>query len=484
MKLEALTRASVRCARGVVAALMVLAVFGAMWAEPASAQRGDEPSELEALPDWLILPDPRLHPTLLRIAVSSPTFDDEVATYEFLRTALDDARAAIAAGQAERDELELDRRSLERRVEALRAERRSVILQLDEIRSAIRQLAIASYMGSGSQAEEEVFSLNAGKVVLESRRQTFVSEVRDGQGGRQAALEAEAATLGTDLDAASGELAAITRRIVELDAEVEGQARIAYVALQEVPDAARRVREARLSGVVAGTDMPLIALNAYVKAAERLAEERRGCGITWWDLAGVGVVESNHGRFAGTELSVDGDTDTPIVGLALDGTEGLALIADSDGGLLDGDPVLDRAVGPMQFIPQTWYRYESDGNDDEVSDPNNIYDAALAAARYLCAVGVDVRIDEGKRRAFFAYNHREEYVETVYANAVRYSTFGLPRPPRIDFEGLAIAASEIRVQLPSLGLGFLGGEAPAGELTVPTPPRPEDLDLGFLDDPS
>ena len=477
------TRSLARRVRVAFAALLTVAAVCAIWATPASAQ-DDEQSELQALPDWLILPDPRLHPTLLRIAVSSPTFDDEVASYEFLRTALDDARAAIATAETERDDLDLDRRSLERRVDALRSDRRAVVLELDEIRAAIRQLAIASYMGSGSQAEEEVFSLNAGKVVLESRRQTFVSEVRDGQGGRQAALEAEADALTAALEVATAELAAVTQRISDLDGEIERQARIAYVALQEVPEAARRVREARLSGVVAGTDMPLIALNAYVKAAERLAEERRGCGITWWDLAGVGIVESNHGRFAGTELSVDGDTETPIVGLALDGTEGLALITDSDGGLLDGDPVLDRAVGPMQFIPQTWYRYESDGNDDEVSDPNNIYDAALAAARYLCAVGVDVRVEEGKRRAFFAYNHHEEYVETVYANALRYSTFGLPRPPRIDFEGLAVAASEIRVQLPTLGLGFLGGATPAEELTVPTPPLPEDLDLGFLDDPA
>ncbi len=47
-------------------------------------------------------------------------------------------------------------------------------------------------------------------------------------------------------------------------------------------------------------------------------------------------------------------------------------------------PTYDRAVGPMQFLPGTWGRWGSDGDRDGVSDPQDVDDAALAAARYLC----------------------------------------------------------------------------------------------------
>jgi membrane-bound lytic murein transglycosylase B len=69
----------------------------------------------------------------------------------------------------------------------------------------------------------------------------------------------------------------------------------------------------------------------------------------------------------------------------------------------------------MQFIPSTWARINEDGNGDRTSDPNNIYDAALGTAAYLCravpAGGLDA--DEGLRPAFFSYNHSNAYVEHV-----------------------------------------------------------------------
>ena len=41
----------------------------------------------------------------------------------------------------------------------------------------------------------------------------------------------------------------------------------------------------------------------------------------------------------------------------------------------------------MQFIPSTWALYGADGNGDGVADPFNIFDAAAAAAHYLCRAG-------------------------------------------------------------------------------------------------
>ena len=99
----------------------------------------------------------------------------------------------------------------------------------------------------------------------------------------------------------------------------------------------------------------------------------------------------------------------------------LALITDTDDGRLDGDTTFDRAVGPMQFIPSTWRLFEQDGNLDGELDPQNIYDAALASARYLCASTSTMTTLDGELRAYFAYNHDEQYSQNVHQRGVGYS---------------------------------------------------------------
>lgn len=199
----------------------------------------------------------------------------------------------------------------------------------------------------------------------------------------------------------------------------------------------------RLQEFVEGTDLPLVALNAYVRASRALSEEDPGCGIHWSQLAGIGRIESLHGHFGESTLDVNGQTTTPIRGLALDGrvlsgpadsapdatgrtqTSGavsrLALILDTDDGVLDGDTKFDRAVGPMQFIPTTWGLYDdADGNGDETIDPQNVYDASLAAARYLCDAPGSMLTAEGEQRAYFAYNHDFAYSRNVTIAGRRY----------------------------------------------------------------
>ena len=131
--------------------------------------------------------------------------------------------------------------------------------------------------------------------------------------------------------------------------------------------------------------IPEVALAAYMQAADAQAAEDPACGIRWTLLAAIGRVESNHGRFGGAELRDDGYGTRPIRGIPLDGRANVAFIGDTDGGELDGDTTYDRAVGPMQFIPSTWAGSGADGNGDGRKDPNNIFDAARGAARYLCA---------------------------------------------------------------------------------------------------
>ena len=54
-----------------------------------------------------------------------------------------------------------------------------------------------------------------------------------------------------------------------------------------------------------------------------------------------------------------------------------------------------------------------DGSGDGVADPQNIEDAALTAARYLCAAGTDLSRPSGLARAVLSYNGSQRYLTTV-----------------------------------------------------------------------
>jgi hypothetical protein len=174
---------------------------------------------------------------------------------------------------------------------------------------------------------------------------------------------------------------------------------------------------------LAANGIPSVVLNAYRVAATRM-DNQSSCGIDWSLLAGIGRVESNHGRYGGATVASDGTSAPRILGPALDG-QGFAFIRDTDQGLYDGDTVTDRAVGPMQFIPATWRSYAIDGNGDGVADPFNVYDASLAAAHYLCVAGGNLATDAGQRQAVLAYNHSDSYVNEVLALAHAYAA-GIP----------------------------------------------------------
>ncbi|WP_261372212.1 lytic transglycosylase domain-containing protein [Arthrobacter woluwensis] len=169
------------------------------------------------------------------------------------------------------------------------------------------------------------------------------------------------------------------------------------------------------------TGIPARALQSYAGAAVRSERSVPGCGIGWNTLAGIGYIESRHGTHGGHRVQPDGQVSGPILGPALDGN-GYAMIRDTDGGTLDGDTRWDRAVGPFQFIPSTWARYASRAaGDGAAASPHNMDDAALTAARYLCAAGGDLGTAAGWTRAVFAYNHSQAYVDEVMAAANAYA---------------------------------------------------------------
>jgi membrane-bound lytic murein transglycosylase B len=174
---------------------------------------------------------------------------------------------------------------------------------------------------------------------------------------------------------------------------------------------------------LASDGIPTTALGAYRRAARRSVTTDPQCDLPWPLLAAIGRVESDHGRFAGAVLRTDGTSSTRIIGIALNGV-GTALISDTDRGLLDGDSVFDRAVGPMQFIPSTWARYAVDGNGDHRADPFNVYDAAAAAAHYLCVAGRNLATTAGQIRAVLAYNHSSAYLDAVLSLESTYAHRG------------------------------------------------------------
>jgi membrane-bound lytic murein transglycosylase B len=184
---------------------------------------------------------------------------------------------------------------------------------------------------------------------------------------------------------------------------------------RDIDLAAWSARAAERSGV------PARALRAYAAAELAQRSETPDCRLSWSTLAGIGRVESDHGRFGGASVDADGAARPAIIGPPLDGSPGVREIRDTDGGRLDGDTTFDRAVGPMQFLPGTWARYGADGNGDGVRDPHQLDDAAAAAARYLCADGRDTASGEGWWAGVLTYNSSVDYARLVWAAADRYT---------------------------------------------------------------
>lgn len=228
-----------------------------------------------------------------------------------------------------------------------------------------------------------------------------------------AAAEAEAA--GAALATAVDERDRSDELLRDADATAaEARAALARAA-EATAEAIAARRTARLAATVADLDIPLVAIHAYWRASA-LAP----CRLPWWLVAGIGRVESGHGTSGGSELTPTGDTTVPIIGIALDGRPGTLAIADTDGGRFDRDPTWDRAVGPMQFIPGTWGRWAVDGNADDAADPHNLYDAALAAADYLCFSRGDLDTEARQREALAAYNRSRPYADKVLATGEAY----------------------------------------------------------------
>jgi hypothetical protein len=159
--------------------------------------------------------------------------------------------------------------------------------------------------------------------------------------------------------------------------------------------------------------IPSAALAAYQRAETVINSADETCNLSWQLVAAIGRVESDHGRFGGNTLDDNGLAVPGIYGIALNGKNNTAVIRDTDAGLFDNDHAFDRAVGPMQFIPSTWSVVGVDADGDAQRNPQDIDDAALASAVYLCSGADDLATLTGQRAAVYRYNHSTAYVDLV-----------------------------------------------------------------------
>jgi hypothetical protein len=138
------------------------------------------------------------------------------------------------------------------------------------------------------------------------------------------------------------------------------------------------------------------------------AAAQETCGVPWQVIAAIAKVESNFGRNMATSSA--------------------------------------GAIGYGQFLPSSWAAFGNGG------DPYNYRDAIPAIARYLCAHGAPHDL----RRAVWAYNHLDSYVEMVLAIATRYG-LGAPEPELP--EGASALASVVMLARTQIGRPYVWGGA-------------------------
>jgi hypothetical protein len=135
----------------------------------------------------------------------------------------------------------------------------------------------------------------------------------------------------------------------------------------------------------------------HLATMDRAARDSN-CGVPWQLLAAIARVESDFGRNMSTSSA--------------------------------------GAIGYGQFLPSSWQSFGSDGNAYDYRD------ALPAIALYLCQSG----LDRDPRRALFAYNHADWYVDLVLNLAVRYDRMapGAPTPDVLNVGPAAQASTTIQ----------------------------------------
>ena len=200
-----------------------------------------------------------------------------------------------------------------------------------------------------------------------------------------------------------------------------------FVALPETPQALPSAEVPNATGSIL---LPPGAWEAAFLPVRQLSyEELRmlwvhagaSYGIPWQVLAAINKIESNFGRNMG--------------------------------------PSSAGAVGWMQFMPDTWLRWGTDGNGDGITDPWNPDDAIHSAARYLAAANGRTDI----ARAIFAYNHAQWYVDDVLQLAAMFGGDFASADAVFTLDRMALALEQAQEQVASLSEQLDAAEAAESE---------------------
>jgi cell wall-associated NlpC family hydrolase len=174
---------------------------------------------------------------------------------------------------------------------------------------------------------------------------------------------------------------------------------------------------------------PPVVMSAYESAAARANLLYPTCSMSWPLLAAIGQIESRQGASGGSaKAGWNGIENPPILGLRLNGGNGIRAIKDTDHGQYDGDRQWDRAVGPMQFLPSTWKTFGVDADGDGVANPQDIRDSAAAAADYLCKGGASLGDPTQLATSIYSYNAADWYVSDVLTLMSRYADLAVTAP--------------------------------------------------------
>lgn len=362
--------------------------------------------------DPATIADDRVATEILGVAIDGSAYEAAMATYRTVAGQLEQARATLESAGIALVELDAQEIALRRQLRTAVDRRTAAEAQITELQDTIDDLLVTTYVSgdsSGGLTDEVEFA----DATAQGTRRALTDSVLDLHRVDLGAAIADRDRSRRDEERAGTLLASVVARRDETRFVRDSSQVAAFVLASELSDRAVEVADARLTSPVRRTDFSFVALDAYWKAAAQLNAEAPTCGMRWEVLAGISRTEGRHGTYGGSSPNFAGDVDPPIIGIPLDGGNNTAVVSDSDGGAWDGDMAHDRAVGPMQFIPSSWRFYGADGDGDGEADPQNLYDATLAAGRLLCRQGTAYDTEPGLRAGLFTYNRSTHYVDVV-----------------------------------------------------------------------
>ena len=274
-------------------------------------------------------------------------------------------RAELARSEADLRRLETDRRELETQ-------------QREAARSPSpppRTLPLVERDRSAGSSQLQRAEAALAQRIGEQRREALLADRSVDEVGR--AVVAKAA----EVDRQRQALTLQREELAQLPSHAEVAAGLAAASAAS--------REGPKPSALALSDIPADHLPLYRRAALTCP------GLPWTILAAIGSVESSHGRASAPGVS--------------------------SGANFAG------AMGPMQFLAETWAAYGVDADGNGAADVYHPTDAVLGAANYLCRSGAGDPSTLAK--AIWAYNHADWYVADVLSRAAAYGIAGLGTAP-------------------------------------------------------